>query len=62
MRKFALLAAVTILTLSVAATVKSLTPDMPAEAAAQAATISIDAIHHHVNMKSLLELEITDLY
>jgi hypothetical protein len=63
MRKLALLASVIILTpLGLAAAVKSLTPDMPASAPPGAATISIDEIHRQVNVRSLPELEITDLY
>ena len=64
MRKLALLASVIILTpVGLAAAVKSLTPDMPASAAPGAATIiSIDEIHRQVNVRSLPELEITDLY
>jgi hypothetical protein len=63
MRKLALLASVIILTpLGLAAAVKSLTPDMPASAAPGTATISIDEIHRQVNVRSLPELEITDLY
>jgi hypothetical protein len=63
MRKLALLASVIILTpLGLAAAVKSLTPDMPESTAPGAATISIDEIHRQVNVRSLPELEITDLY
>ena len=63
MRTRVLLAAVMMLTaLGAALVIKSLTPHTLAAATPQSVMISIDGLHRQVNVKSLPELEINDLY